>query len=361
VTAPGGAVTNYTYDANGNQTAAGARTYTYDAADRTTTARIGTTTETYTWSGDGLRLSASTGTTAAKTTRYVWDRNFGLAQLAIERNGSDTTLRSYAYALDLLSQTAGTSTFYYHHDGLGSVSDVTAAAGKPLAWYEYQPFGALRRSGADTKAPTNLFRFTGEYLDTFSGLYHLRARQYDPGIGRFLSHDPVAPTLEDPYVASYVYVRNSPENAVDPSGEFPWILAGALVGGALGAISYAVDTRSSGAAWDWGQFAGSTLGGAASGAIATATGGAVLAFGARAAATTAPLWGVRLTQTVITLEGGSLAWAADTSITGVSGLRRSRGQLMGSLLTDLAGPFVGGLRRAVLEGIELLPNTAIRK
>jgi RHS repeat-associated protein len=70
---------------------------------------------------------------------------------------------------------------------------------------------------ARVKAPTNPIQFTGQYLDSATGLYHLRARQYDPSTGRFLTLDPLAPTLTDPYVAAYVYVNSRPTVFVDPS------------------------------------------------------------------------------------------------------------------------------------------------
>jgi len=43
---------------------------------------------------------------------------------------------------------------------------------------------------AGGQQPANFMKFTGEYLDP-TGLYHLRARQYDPAIGRFLRKAPV--------------------------------------------------------------------------------------------------------------------------------------------------------------------------
>ena len=62
---------------------AGATTSAYDLADRLVSAAVGTTTETYTWSGDGLRRSAATGSQAVKTVRYLVDRTLGEGSVAI--------------------------------------------------------------------------------------------------------------------------------------------------------------------------------------------------------------------------------------------------------------------------------------
>ena len=118
-----------------------------------------------------------------------------------------------------MSQTTSTKgPFWYHHDGLGSVTDITSASGSSLWWTEYTPFGAPRASASTSQAPVNLVRFSGAYLDLASGLDHLRARQYDPSLGRFLSTDPLAGPITDPYVGAYVYVGDNPVNRVDPSG-----------------------------------------------------------------------------------------------------------------------------------------------
>jgi RHS repeat-associated protein len=246
-TAPGNVVTAYTFDSNGNQTAAGARTFTYDLADRLKSATISGTTETYTYAGDGTRLSAATGTQANKTTKFLWDRAFGLPQLAIERNGNNALLRSYRYAFDRVSQTAGSSTYYYYHpDGLGSVADVTGSTGTALSWAEYYPYGVLRQAGADHSAPAvDPFRFTGKQLDATTGLYYLRARQYDPATGRFLGKDPVSPPITDPYVSTYAYARNNPARVTDPSGRCigPLIVLCAVVlDAAAGAGAYVISS-----------------------------------------------------------------------------------------------------------------------
>ena len=76
------------------------------------------------------------------------------------------------------------------------------------ASYGYDAFGALR-SGAPG-ATDRLF--TGEQRDADSGLYYLRARYYDPSIGRFLSQDPL------PGGNLYAYVGSNPVNRMDPTG-----------------------------------------------------------------------------------------------------------------------------------------------
>ncbi len=53
-------------------------------------------------------------------------------------------------------------------------------------------------------------------------LRQLRERYYSPGLGRFISADEIRGHLNDSqYYNRYVYCRNSPLNATDPSGRTP--------------------------------------------------------------------------------------------------------------------------------------------
>jgi RHS repeat-associated protein len=213
--------TAYTYDQNGNEKSAGSRTFNYDLADRLASTTSGGTTTTYTYDGDGNRLQASTGSQASKKTNYLWDVQGDLAQLALERDGSNALLRRYVYGVQRVSMTTGAAAYYYHYDNLGSVANVTSSSGASQWTEVYEPFGSIR---AETKnaggAPTNFMKFAGEYQDP-TGLYYLRARQYDPTIGRFTRLDPAVPAPANLYVSSYVYADDQPTTMVDPSGMGP--------------------------------------------------------------------------------------------------------------------------------------------
>jgi RHS repeat-associated protein len=160
-----------------------------------------------------------------------------------------------------------------HHDGLGSITDISSLAGDSVSWSTYEPFGQLRSAGTVAGAPVDPFAFAGQQLDAPSGLYHLRARQYDPATGRFTATDPVGLPIGDPYVASYVYANQNPVVLTDPSGKCLFICAaiGAVVGGVIGGAVYLAttppDQRS------LGGLAGHAAVGAAAGALVGFTGG----------------------------------------------------------------------------------------
>ena len=209
---------SYGYDANGNQTSrvsGTTDTFGYDHENRLTNSTIGGVNGVYAYNGDGLRMSRSIGGTAVS---YTWDVNLPLPVILQDSQGN-----SYVYGLDLISRTdsAGVQE-YYLYDGLGSTTHLADGSGNVMATYGYDVFGGLR-SGAP--AATDRL-FTGEQNDP-SGLEYLRARYYDPSIGRFLSRDPL------PGGNRYAYVENNPVNFTDPSGLcVPAAGAGAAAAGA---------------------------------------------------------------------------------------------------------------------------------
>jgi RHS repeat-associated protein len=93
---------------------------------------------------------------------------------------------------------------------------LTDSDGKVAARYETDAFGAPL-----TPLPTlaNPFIFAGREYDPALRLYFNRARWYDPGLGRFVSPDPLAGTARQPASFNrYVYAWNAPTRYTDPLG-----------------------------------------------------------------------------------------------------------------------------------------------
>ena len=89
--------------------------------------------------------------------------------------------------------------------------------------YTYDAWDKLL-SDTDTSgigaATINPFVYKGYWYDWSTGLYYLNARYYNPVIKRFLSEDPVDPSVGGnvPGYNGYAYARNNPVKWVDPSG-----------------------------------------------------------------------------------------------------------------------------------------------
>ena len=197
---------------------------------------------------DGRRISA----TAGVTTNYLWDEFSSYGDVVLETGINGT--RSYTLAAGMLiSQTDTAGTLYFLPDAQGSTRALTDTNGSLGQTFDYDAFGNLQgdyQSGLDTN-----YLYTGQQYDVISELYSLRARYYDPSLGRFLSVDTWAYDYQNPVELNrYVYTANNPATYVDPSGQFisvariiktaadfamgrtvgAWI--GASVGASIGAI-----------------------------------------------------------------------------------------------------------------------------
>jgi RHS repeat-associated protein len=106
---------------------------------------------------------------------------------------------------------------YYHADVLGSSLITTGQTGAVLQRASYTPYG----EAAAGSSPIPEFGFTGQRFVSSVGIYDYGARFYDPALGRFLQPDSLVPEPFDPQSLNrYSYVRNSPTNRIDPTGNF---------------------------------------------------------------------------------------------------------------------------------------------
>jgi len=75
-----------------------------------------------------------------------------------------------------VTSTGGNTLYYLHTDHLGSASLTTNSSGGEVARQKYYPFGAIRPGGVGAM-PTDI-GFTGQYADSYTGLYFFNARYY---------------------------------------------------------------------------------------------------------------------------------------------------------------------------------------
>ncbi|ODM27994.1 hypothetical protein A7W90_18280 [Clostridium sp. Bc-iso-3] len=288
-------IQSYRYDENGNQievrTTTGSTTeltasYSYDLLNRMISATVGGKTVTYTYSGDGLRLSKYVDGTL---TKYIYEYD----KVVLELDGSGNQVGRNIYGTNLLMRQADGLSLYYLYNGHADVTAlVDANTGVLRATYYYDAFGNIEEekyydaNGNLTTTPiNNNIRYAGYQYDEETGLYYLNARMYDPKIARFLQEDTYKGDPNDPLSLNlYVYCRNNPIMYDDPSGHF-WHVVGAALLGAV--VSAAIDVgtqmifeRKSFKDINWKSVGVSALEGAISGAIASVTGGVSLAAAA---------------------------------------------------------------------------------
>ena len=135
--------------------------------------------------------------------------------------------------------TYNNQTYFYMKSVQGDISALLDSTGGVLARYMYDAWGnhvVTDNSGVviiDNNHVGNLnpFRYRGYYYDTETNFYYLKARYYDPVVGRFISMDDIA--YLDPETINglnlYAYGLNNPVMNVDPSGHFPWLILVAIM------------------------------------------------------------------------------------------------------------------------------------
>lgn len=165
------------------------------------------------------------------TTSYVYDINNSLPVILQETTGKQTN--SYVYGYGLTSAVTDDKDVYYLPDGLGNVRELADRSGHIVS-YTYDSFGKLIKESGESDN-NNHFLFQGQYFDEETGLYYMRARYYDPNIGRFISKDPfLGYDIQPSTLNGYTYALDNPLLYEDQSGLYAVGVCRSVSGGTYG-------------------------------------------------------------------------------------------------------------------------------
>ena len=201
---------SFGFDSNGNNTSKTGQLLGYDVYDRLTQI-TGSITAQFEYDANGDRRKSVINNNEKRYVLHTLD----MSQVLVETNNTNTVQNYYVYGLGLISRTGDSNqTHYYHYDFRGSTIAMTDDNETITHKYQYDAFGNILQS---EEADLNAYRYVGKYGVQYEteDLYFMRARYYNPNIGRFLSEDPIWHTN------LYPYADNNPMSYIDPDGNRP--------------------------------------------------------------------------------------------------------------------------------------------
>lgn len=199
---------SFGYDGEGRLSTGYGSSYSFDYEHRLT----GFSGATFSYDGGGRRLQA---VRSGVTSRYI----YGGGNLLAEADGANNITRYYIYGAGLLAMVMPTDEIYcYHYNGTGSTIAMTDQSQAMVNKYAYDPFGKVANQEEAMAQP---FKYVGQYgvMAEPNGFFYMRARYYDPNVGRFVSEDPIGFSGGD--VNLYAHVWNNPVRYIDPWGLAP--------------------------------------------------------------------------------------------------------------------------------------------
>ena len=156
---------------------------------------------------DGEYLRAGT-VENGKVLRFAYYKGELLAELDAEQGLRGRYVPGYGTAAWWSQGSEGYS--FYHLDEQNSTAYITGQMRNVVNRYQYDAFGQV----SSAEGFSNRILYTGQQYDKVSGQYYLRARFYDPSVGRFLQED----VYRGDGLNLYAYCRNNPVVYYDPSG-----------------------------------------------------------------------------------------------------------------------------------------------
>lgn len=176
-------------------------------------------TLTFKYDPQGRRIEKRFAVTRDGNTKTsIWTYVYDMKDIALEiytDPDNVTTKTFYIHGPEIDEQLALERSgryYYYHADGLGSITAITDAAHSIVQSYDYSAYGIPKA----TTSFRNSYQFAGREWDRESHLYYNRLRYFDPYDGIFISRDPLSFAAGD--YTLYRYTKSNPVNFVDPLG-----------------------------------------------------------------------------------------------------------------------------------------------
>jgi RHS repeat-associated protein len=195
----------------------------YDPEDRlrSVTDSAGEVVASFGYDGLGRRVSSTDNTGERRfVTVPILGDDLDAPHLIVDNAGD--VLAGYVYAGEVpLMRLGPDGPVYYLTDGMGSVLGLSDATATLTSRITYDGFGNVLETTGTAPSIGGDFGFHGAWTDATTGLVHLRARDYDPRTGRFLSRDALEPNLHNPEsMHPYAFAQGNPHLYRDPTGLF---------------------------------------------------------------------------------------------------------------------------------------------
>jgi RHS repeat-associated protein len=183
-------------------------TYKWNALGQLDTVVAPSYTVAYGYDGLGRRVRK---TVNGVSTRYLVEGDRVLAEL--DNGWAVAAKYSYLPGVDRpLAMQRGGATYYYMQDAQGNVTGLLNATGGVVQQYHYAPYGEAQGGYGNIVNP---YQYKGREWDAEARLYFMRARYYDPQLGRFISEDPIGLAGG---INPMAFVSGDPVNFSDPTG-----------------------------------------------------------------------------------------------------------------------------------------------
>ena len=197
----------FTYDRQGGiieeKNAAGIRRFTYNSLHQQTQVETETgNIQKNRYDAEGLRYELIEN---GRRTSFVYHNG----ELLHEKGEEAET--SYHLGAGIEAFQRDRKTYYYHQDEQLNTTLISDENASIKNHYQYDAFGAGLE---EAEALSNRIRYTGQQYDGQTGQYYLRARYYNPVLGRFMQED----VYQGDGLNLYAYCANNPVVYYDPSG-----------------------------------------------------------------------------------------------------------------------------------------------